>query len=75
MTLKTIEIKGIRYRWKDILRLRREQARAARQPQPTLFPLKDDARPAEHRTASGRYESPSLFDDRPTEGPSRKAIG
>ena len=75
MSLKTIEIKGTRYRWKDILRLRREQARAARDPQPTLFPLKDDARPAEHRTASGRYESPSLFDDRPTEGPGRKAIG
>jgi hypothetical protein len=72
MSLKTIEIMGIRYRWKDILRLRREQARAARQPQPTLFPLKDDARPAEHRTASGRYDSPSLFDDRPTEGPSRR---
>jgi hypothetical protein len=75
MSLKTIEIGGIRYRWREILRLRREQARAARQPQPTLFPLKDDARPAEHRTASGRYESPSLFDDRPTEGPSRNAIG
>jgi hypothetical protein len=75
MSLKTIEIGGIRYRWREILRLRREQARAARHPQPTLFPLKDDARPAEHRTASGRYESPSLFDDRPTEGPSRKVIG
>lgn len=75
MSLKTIEIGGVRYRWREILRLRREQARAGRQPQPTLFPLKDDARPAEHRTASGRYESPSLFDDRPTEGPGRKAIG
>ena len=75
MSPKTIEIEGTRYRWKDILRLRREQARAARQPQSTLFPLKEDSRPAEHRTASGRYESPSLFDDRPTEGPGRKAIG
>jgi hypothetical protein len=75
MSPKTIEIGGMRYRWRDILRLRREQARAARHPQSTLFPLKDDSRPAEHRTASGRYESPSLFDDRPTEGPSRKATG
>jgi hypothetical protein len=64
--LKFVEIEGKRYAWADILKLRREQRRAIRQPQLTLFPLRDDSRPAAHRTASGRYESPTLFDDRPT---------
>jgi hypothetical protein len=36
--LRFIEIEGKRYAWADILRLRREQRRAMRQPQPTLFP-------------------------------------
>lgn len=66
MRLRFIEIEGKRYAWADILRLRREQRRAVRQPQPTLFPLQDDSRPASQTTAAGRYESPTLFDDRPT---------
>jgi hypothetical protein len=40
-----IVIDGKRYAWKDILRLRREQRKAARQPQLTLFELKEDYRP------------------------------
>jgi hypothetical protein len=63
--LKFIEIEGKRYAWADILKLRREQRRALRQPQLMLFPLRNDSRPAAHRTASGRYESPTFFDDRP----------
>ena len=53
---------GERYRWKDILRLRKEQDKAARQPQPTLFPLKEDHRPANERCASSRYSAPTLFE-------------
>jgi hypothetical protein len=45
-----IVIDGKRYAWKDILRLRREQGKAARQPQLALFALKEDSR----RLVSGR---------------------
>ena len=59
---KYIEIEGRRYAWRDILKLRREQVKAARQPQQeTLFPLHDDRRPVNQRTAAGRYENPTLF--------------
>jgi hypothetical protein len=44
-----------------ILKLRREQLKAARQKQPALFELQDDARPKSQRTASGRLEEPMLF--------------
>jgi hypothetical protein len=63
---KFIEIEGKRYAWADILSMRREQLKALRSPQLTLFQLRDDSRPAAQKTASGRYESPTLFDDRPT---------
>jgi hypothetical protein len=63
---KFIEIDGRRYAWADIVSLRREQLKALRPPQLTLFPLREDSRPAAQTTASGRYESPTLFDDRPT---------
>ena len=56
-----IVIDGKRYAWKDILKLRREQRKAARQPQLTLFELKDDSRPATQRTAAGRFTEPTLF--------------
>jgi hypothetical protein len=58
---KFIEIDGKRYAWKDILKLRREQRKAARQAQLTLFELKDDRRPASQRTADGRHLEPMLF--------------
>jgi hypothetical protein len=62
MSLKFIDINGQRFRWKDILRMRKEQEKAARQPnQPPLFDLHDDARPVSQRSARGRYESPMLF--------------
>jgi len=54
-------IDGKRYAWRDILALRREQRQPAL-PQPTLFELKDDARPPSQRSAAGRYAEPSLFD-------------
>ena len=56
-----IVIDGKRYAWRDILKLRREQRKAARQTQLTLFELKDDRRPATQRTADGRYAEPTLF--------------
>jgi hypothetical protein len=43
------------------LLLRREQKKAARQAQPTLFALNEDSRPQTQRTASSRYEEPTLF--------------
>jgi hypothetical protein len=58
-----IVIDGKRYAWRDILRLRREQRKAARQPQPTLFELKEDRRPQSQRSAGGRYSEPLLFKD------------
>jgi hypothetical protein len=59
--MRYIEIGGKRYPWKDILKLRREQRKEARQAQPVLFELKDDERPKSQRTASSRFEEPSLF--------------
>ena len=63
--MRFIEIDGKRYAWRDIIALHREQAKRGRQPQPTLFDLKDDARPPSQRSAAGRYAEPSLFDGDP----------
>ena len=58
----TIIIDGKRYRWRDILRMRQEQRAAAKVSQLALFAdLPDDSRPAHERTASRRYQQPSLF--------------
>jgi hypothetical protein len=56
-----ITLDGKRYLWRDILKLRREQKKATRQPQLTLFEVKDDSRPASQRTAEGRFSEPTLF--------------
>jgi hypothetical protein len=57
-----IEIDGKRILWRDLLKLRREQMRAAAKAvQPALFPLIDDRRPPAERTAAGRYLEPTLF--------------
>ena len=57
-----IVIDGKRHLWRDILKLRKEQVKAAANAkQPTLFPLTIDARPAADRTAARRYLEPSLF--------------
>ena len=45
-----IEIDGRRYLWRDLVALRRAQATPA-EPQPTLFTLHEDHRPASERTA------------------------
>ena len=57
-----ILIDGKRYLWRDVLEMRRRQLEEARRgQQPALFELKEDYRPAEQRTAAGRYQAPSLF--------------
>jgi hypothetical protein len=59
---KFIDIDGKRFLWRDVLERRKEQRRAAAKPeQPTLFELREDARPAPARTAAARYLQPSLF--------------
>jgi hypothetical protein len=63
--MRFIEIDGKRHAWKDILQKRREQIQQSRQPQPTLFELKEDARPRSARSAAGRYREPTLFDGDP----------
>jgi hypothetical protein len=59
--MRYIEIDGKRYAWRDLLKLRREQKKAARRAQAALFELKEDSRPQNQRTASSRYEEPTLF--------------
>jgi hypothetical protein len=61
-----IVIDGRRYRWKDIVELRRTQLAAldaAQARQPALFErLHEDRRPPAERTAAGRYQQPGLFE-------------
>ena len=62
--LKFIDIDGKRHLWRDILKLRQEQLRAAAETapvQPPLFDLHEDFRPITERTAATRYLEPSLF--------------
>ena len=58
---KYIVIAGKRIAWREILALRREQSRATRLPEPTLFPLREDSRPTTERDARTRFEEPSLL--------------
>jgi hypothetical protein len=59
---KFIEIEGKRFLWRDLVKLRQEQRRAAAEArQLALFALRDDCRPATERTAAGRYLEPLLF--------------
>ena len=60
----TIIIDGRAYSWRRIVELRRAQIeawKAARPQQPALFQLKDDSRPKAERTATGRYQEPTLL--------------
>lgn len=63
MKPRFIDIDGRRYRWADLLNLRREQLAAWREAeQPALFELHDDVRPASQASSAGRYLEPTLFD-------------
>jgi len=61
-----IAIEGKYYRWKDIVELRRAQLAATYTDpaaQLALFEaLREDHRPVDERTASGRYLQPALFE-------------
>jgi hypothetical protein len=61
-----IAIDGKCYRWKDIVELRRTQLAAAyaeTASQLVLFEtLREDHRPVDERTASRRYQQPTLFE-------------
>lgn len=48
--------------WRYMREWLRERAKRERQPEPTLFPLKEDARPASQKKAAGRFAEPTLFE-------------
>jgi hypothetical protein len=61
----TITIEGRSYTWRQLREVRRQQAearRAAEGRQLALFELKDDSRPKLERSASGRYEEPTMLE-------------
>ena len=61
---KFIDIDGKPHLWRDIVKLRQEQLRAAAEAQPVqppLFELHEDFRPVTERSAATRYIEPSLF--------------
>jgi len=55
-----IDIDRRRYLWRDLVALRRAQAKPQAE-QPILFPLREDCRPSGERNAAERYQEPSLF--------------
>jgi hypothetical protein len=55
-----IEIDGRRYRWRELVALRRAQAQPSAE-QPALFELREDHRPPGERNAAERYREPNLF--------------
>ena len=57
---RTIDIDGHRYLWRELVALRRAQAKP-RPEQPALFELHVDHRPPGERNAAERYCEPSLF--------------
>jgi hypothetical protein len=60
----TLIIDGRAYSWQALCELRRQQLEACRAAQPrqlALFEPKNDTRPVAERTATGRYEQPSLL--------------
>jgi hypothetical protein len=60
----TIVIDGRAYSWRRLCELRKAQIeawQAAQARQPALFALREDCRPQCERTASGRFEQPTLL--------------
>jgi hypothetical protein len=60
--MKYLVLDSKRYLWRDVLKLRREQRKAARNAQPALFELREDERPKSQSAASSRSEEPTLFE-------------
>ena len=62
---ETLVVDGHGFNWRRLCELRRQQLeewRAARCQQPTLFELQEDVRPIAERTASKRYEEPTMLE-------------
>jgi hypothetical protein len=65
MNADTIIVDSRAYSWRRLCELRRAQIEAQnreRLRQLTLFELHDDCRPVTERTATDRYQQPSLLD-------------
>ena len=61
---ETIVVDGHGFNWQRLCELRRQQLEAWRAEQGrqlTLFELREDFRPSAERTASGRYEQPTML--------------
>ena len=61
----TLVIDGHAFSWQRLAELRRQQLeewKTTQARQLTLFELKDDSRPAAERTASSRYQEPTLLE-------------
>lgn len=60
----SIILDGHAYSWRQVCEAQRRQIKArrlAQSQQLALFELREDSRPKAERTASGRYEEPSLL--------------
>ena len=58
-----IDLDGRRYRWRDLVELRRKQLAQWREArQPALFEIHIDHRPKHQQSAGDRYLEPGLFD-------------
>lgn len=62
--MKYVEIDGRRFAWRDLVALRKAQEEP-KASQPTLFELREDARPSTQRKAADRFLEPTLFDAAP----------
>ena len=60
--MRFVELDGKRYAMRDIHDAYREQKKARRQTQLTLFALVEDYRPQSQRCADGRFQEPTLFE-------------
>ena len=61
---ETLVVDGHGFNWQRLCELRRQQLEAWRAEQArqlTLFEMQEDSRPHAERTASGRYEEPTLL--------------
>jgi hypothetical protein len=62
--VKYFLLDGKKYLWSELVKMRRDQVKAARQAALlALFELQDDVRPKSQCTAVGRLEEPTLFKD------------
>jgi hypothetical protein len=56
--------RAVKLYWRYMRQWLRDRARRERAPEPTLFELRDDVRPASQQSAAGRFLQPTLFEER-----------